>query len=64
MRQPNAATNGVLMWVALRGSAWFCPEGYTIYGVVEGRLRGVSHDVPPETIRRLRGDGARSVWNS
>ena len=52
------------MRVAPLGSAWFCPAGHTTYGVVEGRLRGVLLDVPPETIRRRRPDGARSVWIS
>ena len=40
LRQPNAARNGALMSMALLGSAWFCPEGHTTYGVGEGLLRG------------------------
>ena len=52
------------MRVALRSSASFYPVGHTTYGVVKGRLREVSLDVPPETIRRRRPDGARSVWIS
>ena len=52
------------MRVALRSSASFCPEGHTTYGVVKGRLSEGSLDVPPETIRRRRPDGARSVWIS
>jgi len=50
------------MRVALRGKRWFCPEAHTTYGVVKGRLSEGSLDVPPETIRRRRPDGARSVW--
>ena len=50
--------------MALRSSASFSPETHTTYGVGEGLLTGVSLYVPPDTIRRRRPDGARSVWNS